>query len=55
MNNVAQTRSKLISTAAFPYAIPMLLAVNTSALVALQSVGGIPSWIKSVVAIFLAF
>jgi hypothetical protein len=54
MNNIAQTRTKLDSVAV-PYALPMLLAVNTFALVALERLGGIPVWIKSAVAVFLSF
>jgi hypothetical protein len=54
MNNIAQTRTK-IESVSVPYALPMLLAVNTFALLALEQLGGIPSWIKSAVAVFLAF
>jgi hypothetical protein len=33
----------------------MLLAVNTCALFALEQLGGIPTWVKSAVALFLSF
>jgi hypothetical protein len=52
MNNVAETRSSTIS---MPYAFSMLLAGNTFALLALDHLGQIPAWIKSAVALFLAF
>ena len=55
MNNVAETtRSTAISNAT-SYALPMLLAINTFALLALDRLGEIPSWIKSAVAVFLSF
>lgn len=53
MNNVAQTRTHAFAAA--PAMLPMLLAVNTFALLALERLGGIPTWIKSAVALFLAF
>ena len=40
---------------AVQYALPMLLAVNTFALLAIEQLGGIPDWIKSAVALFLGF
>jgi hypothetical protein len=52
MNNVAQTRSNAVSIS---YALPMLLAVNTFTLLALEHLGSIPAWIKSAVAVFLTF
>lgn len=52
MNNVAQTRTTAVSLSG---ALPMLLAVNTCALFALEQLGGIPTWIKSAVALFLSF
>ena len=52
MNNIAETRS---STVNLSYALPTLLAINTFALLALEQLGQIPSWIKSAVALFLAF
>ncbi len=53
MNNVAETRSNTISLTS-TYGLPMLLAINTFALLALDRLGQIPSWIKSAVAVFLA-
>ena len=56
MNNAAQTRTtKLESALSATYVLPALLAVNTMALLALDSLGGIPRWIKSAAALFLAF
>lgn len=56
MNNVAQTRtSKLESTLPVSYVLPAILAVNTVALLALDSLGGIPQWVKTAAALFLAF
>jgi len=52
MNNIAQTRTHAVTLSG---AMPMLLAVNTCALFALEQLGGIPTWIKSVVALFLSF
>jgi hypothetical protein len=52
MKSIAQTRSNAIS---IQYALPMLLAVNTFALLAFDQLGGIPDWIRSAAAIFLAF
>ena len=55
MNDVAETtRSSTLSNAS-SYALPMLLAINTFALLALDRLGEIPSWIKSAVAVFLSF
>jgi len=53
MNNVAQSRTHALT--ATSVTLPMLLAVNTFALLALERLGGIPTWIKSAVALFLAF
>jgi hypothetical protein len=52
MKSIAQTRSNAISV---QYALPMLLAVNTFALLAINQLGGIPDWIKSAAALFLSF
>jgi hypothetical protein len=52
MKSIAETRSQSIQISA---ALPMILAVNTFALLAVQQLGGIPEWIKSAVALFLAF
>jgi hypothetical protein len=55
MNQVAETtRSNAVSNLS-TYALPMLLAINTFALLALDRLGEVPSWIKSAVAVFLAF
>lgn len=51
MDNVAQTRTHAITLSV----LPMVLAVNTCALFALEQLGGIPTWIKSAVALFLSF
>ena len=53
MKSIAETRSQ--AAAQFSAALPMLLALNTCALFALEQLGGIPSWIKSAVALFLSF
>jgi len=55
MNNVAETTRSNALANATSYALPMLLAINTFALLALDRLGEIPSWIKSAVAVFLAF
>ena len=55
MNEVAQTTRGTLLSNASGYALPMLLAINTFALLALDRLGEIPSWIKSAVALFLAF
>jgi hypothetical protein len=52
MKSIADTRSNAISV---QYALPMLLAVNTFALLAIDQLGGIPDWIRSAAALFLAF
>lgn len=52
MNNVAETRTQPISLS---YALPMVLAINTFTLLALNQLGQIPAWIKSAVALFLSF
>jgi hypothetical protein len=60
MNNIAQTRisgqaTKLDSVLSAAYVLPSMLAVNTVALFALDSLGGIPSWVKTAAALFLSF
>jgi hypothetical protein len=56
MNNVAQTRTtRLESTLSATYLLPGMLAVNTVALLALDHLGGIPQWVKTAAALFLAF
>ena len=52
MKSIAETRSTAISA---QYALPMLLAINTFALLAIDQLGGIPAWIKSAAALFLSF
>ena len=51
MKSYAQTRGQAMSISM----LPMILAVNTTALLALERLGGIPNWIKSAVALFLSF
>lgn len=55
MNNFAQARAKTESMLNASYVLPSVLAVNTAALFALDQVGGIPNWIKTAAALFLAF
>lgn len=56
MNNIAQTRTtRLESVLSANYVLPAVLAVNTVALVALDHLGGIPTWIKTAAALFLSF
>jgi hypothetical protein len=62
MNNIAQTRNRqalgttrLEAALNASYILPAVLAVNTVALLALDRLGGIPQWIKTAAAIFLAF
>jgi len=52
MKSIADTRTNTVSV---QYALPMLLAVNTCALLAIEQMGGIPDWIKSAVALLLGF
>lgn len=53
MNNALQTRTATKLDAR--YVLPAMLATNTLALVALDRLGGIPQWVKTAVALFLAF
>ncbi|HUP44638.1 MAG TPA: hypothetical protein VM779_03910 [Thermoanaerobaculia bacterium] len=55
MSNYAQARAKTESLLSASYVLPSVLAVNTVALFALDRVGGIPHWIKTAAALFLAF
>jgi hypothetical protein len=55
MNNIAETRSTALSVVTSSYTLPMVLAINTFALLAFDRLGQIPVWIKSAVALFLAF
>jgi hypothetical protein len=52
MKMIAETRTTVMSMS---YALPMMLAINTVTLIAASQLGGIPDWIKSAVALFLAF
>lgn len=53
MNNIAETTRT--QTLSISYALPMVLAINTFTLVALDQLGQIPSWVKTAVALFLSF
>ena len=55
MNNLAQARSKTESLLNTSYVLPSVLTVNAAALIALERLGGIPGWIKTAAALFLAF
>ena len=58
MNNVAQTRNRearLEAVLSASYVLPATLALNTVALLALDQLGGIPQWVKTAAALFLAF
>jgi hypothetical protein len=56
MNNFAQTRgSKMVTLFSAQVFVPAMLGVNTLALIALQQLGGIPDFIKTAAALFLAF
>ncbi len=56
MNNLAaEARSKAESLVPAAYLLPSMLAVNTIALFAIDRLGGIPGWIKTAAALFLAF
>jgi len=54
MNQIAETRTNPLSVAT-SWALPMMLAINTFALLALDRMGQIPAWLKSAVALFLSF
>jgi hypothetical protein len=61
MNNVASTRilrlrsARLESVLSAGTVLPSMLVLNTVALLALDRLGGIPSWLKTAAALFLAF
>jgi hypothetical protein len=56
MSNFATAaRSKAESLMPVTLLVPSMLAVNTLALFALNTVGGIPNWIKTAAALFLSF
>ena len=54
MTNLTQARTKA-EAALTSYLLPAMLAANTLALFALNQLGGIPNWIKTATALFLAF
>jgi hypothetical protein len=55
MNNLAQARTKAESMLSVNVVLPTVLIANTCALFALDHLGGIPNWLKSAAALFLAF
>ena len=56
MNNLATAvRSKAESLMPAAMLVPSMLVVNTFALFALNSIGGIPNWVKTAAALFLSF
>ena len=58
MNNLvqAEARTKVESAlSSTSWLLPAMLAANTLALFALEQLGGIPNWIKTATALFLAF
>lgn len=65
MNNAASTRilrlrsgqvaTRLDSVLTAGTVLPSMLVLNTVALLALDQLGGIPSWLKTAAALFLAF
>lgn len=55
MNNVAQTRTRFETALSTSHLLPTVLAFNTAALFALDQLGGIPAWVKTAAALFLAF
>lgn len=54
MKSLAETRTTA-AAATMSSILPVLLAVNTFALLTIDRLGGIPNWIKSAVALFLQF
>jgi hypothetical protein len=54
MKALAETRTTA-TAASVSSALPMILAVNTFLLLAIDRLGGIPTWLKSTVALFLQF
>ena len=52
MKSIANTHTTAVSV---QHVLPVLLAVNTFALLAIDQLGGIPDWIKSAVALLLGF
>jgi len=48
-------KAKIETAIQFSYAMPAMLALNSFVLLAFEQHFGIPDWIKSAAAIFLAF
>jgi hypothetical protein len=48
-------RARLESAVQVSLSLPILLAVNTVALVVIEQHGAFPGWLKSAAALFLAF
>lgn len=55
MNDLAEARTKIEAALSTSWLLPATLAANTLALFALEQLGGIPNWIKTATALFLAF
>ena len=55
INSLAQARTKAESMLSASYVLPAILVANTSALFALDRLSGIPNWLKTAAALFLAF
>jgi hypothetical protein len=55
MNNLATARTKAESLVPANVLLPSMLAANTLALFALNSLGSIPNWLKAAAALFLSF
>ena len=55
MNNFIQSRAKVVPAVSTHYLLPAMLTLNTVALLALDRLGGVPDWIKTAAALFLAF
>jgi hypothetical protein len=56
MNNFVQSRAKVVpAVSTHYYLLPAMLTLNTVALLALDRLGGVPDWIKTAAALFLAF
>jgi hypothetical protein len=53
MKTIAQIRNQ--TAVSLSSVLPVVLAFNTFALLTLERLGGIPTWIKSAVALFLQF
>lgn len=56
MNHLAAAvRSKAESLMPATILVPSMLVVNTFALFGLNTIGGIPDWVKTAAALFLSF